>query len=77
MNQKKKRLYWNLCSLAVVVLCILALSPLVLPPGQIEPAIASLPRALWAGILIYCGIVVLTIIAIRVDPDDETDEGGR
>ena len=72
---KRRRLYWHLCALAVLVLCIISLSPLVIPAGKIAPLVRGLPRALWAGIVIYWAVVVLTIIAARIHPDNGCDEG--
>ena len=67
MNPK----YFYICTIIVAVLGILAYSPIVLAPGIIEPVLFGLPRTLWAGLLIYIAIVLLTVVAIYVHPDRE------
>ena len=72
----KKRL-WRLCCLGVLLLAVLTFTPLVTPVGFSEPYWLGIPRTLWAGIVIYLSITVLTWIGSRVylsDPSEEKDE---
>jgi hypothetical protein len=71
----KHRIGWNCCCAVMVVLCILALSPLVLAPGQPNPMLWGLPRTLWLGLLIYGLMVLVTFIATRVYPQDPDHDG--
>ena len=63
--------YFYACTIMVALLCLLAYSPVVIAPGVIEPVLLGLPRTLWAGLLIYIVIVILTVVAIFVHPDRE------
>ena len=58
--KEKRRTYWTICWISAVALSIVALSPLVLPAGEAGPFLAGMPRALWAGILVSIGFVLLT-----------------
>ena len=69
--QNTKTLYWRLCCLKVVMLSVLAFTPLVIPPGRYEPMLAGMPLTLWAGIGIACALVALTYVGARVHPDVE------
>ncbi|MEX0747408.1 MAG: hypothetical protein WED81_05185 [Rhodothermales bacterium] len=69
---------WYLWLGAAGLLSALALSPLVIPVGVLEPTILGVPRTLWAGILITIGLVFTTFMAARHAPDDsefESDGG--
>jgi hypothetical protein len=72
---KKNKTAWTACSIGVVVLCILAFSPLIIPTGKSEPLLWGIPRTLWAGILVYALIVVLTFIGTHVHPDIREQRG--
>lgn len=69
--EKTNTLYWRLCSLAVVLLCVLTFTPLVIPAGQYMPLLAGLPLTLWSGLLIAWVLVALTFIGVYVHPGDE------
>jgi len=57
-----------------VLLCVLTFTPLVIPSGQFMPLLAGMPRTLWAGILIYIGLVLLTLIATSIYRERDIDE---
>jgi hypothetical protein len=67
MNARKA--IWYACTAGVVLLCALCFSPLVIPAGESQPALMGLPRSLWLGLLLYIGVVLLTVIATRVHPE--------
>jgi membrane protease YdiL (CAAX protease family) len=72
----KKRL-WRLCCLGVLGLAVLTFTPLVTPVGTSEPYWLGIPRTLWAGIVIYLSITLLTWVGSRLylsDPSKEKDE---
>ncbi len=73
--KNKRPLYWRLCYLGVVVLCVLTFTPLVIPSGRFMPLVAGMPRTLWAGILIYIGLVLLTFIGTRIYGESNMDRG--
>jgi len=66
---KKNKTAWTACSIGVILLCILAFSPLIIPTGKSDPLLWGIPRTLWAGMLVYAVIVALTFIGTRVHPD--------
>ena len=72
---KQKKTAWTACSMGVVALCVLAFSPAVIPSGTSSPLLWGIPRTLWAGILVYALIVVLTFIGTRVHPDIKEHQG--
>ncbi len=74
MNQKNKH-YWNLCTLTMIILSIITFSPLVIPAGKYTPTLFSLPRTLWAGMLVYILMVVITFIGTKVYPGNEKSKG--
>jgi len=39
------------------------------------PLVAGMPRTLWAGILIYIGLVLLTFIGTRIYGESNMDRG--
>lgn len=61
----KKRL-WRLCCLGVACLAVLTFSPLITPLGVADPCWLGIPRTLWAGVLIYMSITLLTWVGSRV-----------
>lgn len=73
--KNERPLYWRLCYLGAVVLCVLTFTPLVIPSGRFMPLVAGTPRALWAGILIYVGLVLLTFVATSIYGERDIDEG--
>ncbi len=71
MEEEKKSLYWKLCIAGVVLLSILTFTPIVMPRGVAGPELFGVPRTLWASILTYIGIVILTYIGTKVYPGAE------
>jgi len=72
-----KKCLWRLCCLGVLLLAVLTFTPLVTPVGSSEPCWLEIPRTLWAGIVIYLSITVLTWVGSRIylsDPSEEKDE---
>jgi len=72
---KQKQTAWTACSIGVIVLCVLAFSPIIIPTGTSAPLLWGIPRTLWAGILVYALIVVLTFIGTRIHPDIKERQG--
>ena len=68
-------LSWRLCYAGALLLCVLTFTPLVIPSGQFKPLLVGMPRTLWAGILVYVGLVLLTLIATSIYR--ERDINGR
>ncbi len=75
MTEHKKRLYWRMCIGAIVLLSVLTFTPLVMPSNVIQPMIGGVPRTLWASILIYVVMVLLTYVGTQVYPDTDDGEG--
>lgn len=71
----KRTTIWKLCCLGVFLLAVLTFTPLVIPSERYEPMLMGLPRTLWAGILVYLALTVLTWIGSRVYRGEETQEG--
>lgn len=65
-SKKKSKLYWRMTAAAAIILMLITFTPLVIPPGKIEPKLFSMPFTLWVSILITIAIVVLTYIGGRV-----------
>lgn len=59
----------------VVLLILLAYSPLMLPAGIYKPMLMGLPYTLWTSILITISLVVLTYIGSKVHPGNDEEEG--
>ncbi len=72
---KHKKTAWTACSISVVALCVLAFSPIIIPTEGSAPLLWGIPRTLWAGMLVYVTIVVLTFIGTRVHPDIREGQG--
>ena len=72
---KKNRTAWIGCSVGIVLLCVVAFSPLIIPTGVSEPELWGIPRTLWAGMLVYVLMVILTFIGTRVHPDIREHRG--
>ncbi|HET6568612.1 MAG TPA: hypothetical protein VFG50_11660 [Rhodothermales bacterium] len=73
--KNKRHTYWTACWICAVVLSILTFTPLV-SAGEAAPYIAGIPHALWAGILVTIGFIVLTYVGSRVHPMAE-EEGDQ
>ena len=61
--------------MGIVTLCVVSFTPLVIPNGKSTPMVLGVPRTLWAGILVYVAMVVLTWIGARVHPEADKDTG--
>jgi len=72
--KNRSPIFWRLCWVGAVLLCVLTFTPLVIPSGQFMPLLAGMPRTLWAGILIYIGLVLLTLIATSIYRERDIDE---
>ena len=70
---KKNKKYWTLCVVLVVVLLVLAYTPLMIPNGVYKPMILGIPYTLWTSFLIAVILVALTYIGSKVHPG--SDEG--
>lgn len=71
-SKKKSKLYWRMTAAAAIILMLITFTPLVIPPGKIEPKLFSMPFTLWVSILITIAIVVLTYIGGRVYLKDKS-----
>ncbi|MDN3686330.1 MULTISPECIES: hypothetical protein [Cyclobacterium] len=71
---EKKRLYWKICCIAAIFLCILTFTPLVIPQGIATPELAGVPYSLWTSFIITVLLVVLTYIGTRVHPGMQNEE---
>lgn len=72
---KRNIRYWRICVILVVLLIILAYTPLMLPHGVYKPMLMGLPYTLWTSILITISLVVLTYIGSKVHPGSDEEEG--
>ncbi len=72
---KRDPRYWRICVILVVLLIILAYTPLMLPNGIYKPMLLGLPYTLWTSILITMALVVLTYIGSKVHPGSDEEEG--
>ena len=59
---------------SVILIIIVTFSPLVVAPGKIKPFLFGLPYTLWVGILLTIALVVITLIAGNILPNDEEAE---
>lgn len=67
---KKYRLFiWPASCVGMVILSIIAFSPLVIPPGKYLPTLFGLPYSLWTGIAITLSMMILTVLAALVVSD--------
>ncbi|MEX2512190.1 MAG: hypothetical protein WD398_04735 [Cyclobacteriaceae bacterium] len=71
---KKKRLYWNICCVTALLLCIITFTPLVIPQGVADPKLGGVPYSLWTSFIISVLLVVLTYIGTRVHPGMHKEE---
>jgi hypothetical protein len=72
---KRDKKYWRACVILVVVLIVVAYTPLMLPHGIYKPAIFGIPYSLWVSFLITVALVVLTYIGSKVHPGSDEGEG--
>jgi hypothetical protein len=73
MNRKKR--YWIICMILVVVLSVTAYTPLMIPHGIYKPMILGIPYSLWTSFLITVALVVITYIGGKVHPGSDEEEG--
>jgi hypothetical protein len=66
-----KSTLWRICCAIIIVLSVLAFSPLVLTQGEHLPELFGMPRTLWLGILIAFLMVGLTFIGGRIHPAND------
>ena len=71
---KKNKKYWTLCVVLVVVLLVLAYTPLMIPNGVYKPMILGIPYTLWTSFLITVILVTLTYIGSKVHPGSDEEE---
>ena len=71
---KKNKKYWILCTVLVLVLMVLAYTPLMIPHGIYKPMILGIPYTLWTSFLITVTLVVLTYIGAKVHPGSDEEE---
>jgi len=71
---KKNKKYWKLCVVLVVVLMVLAYTPLMIPHGVYTPMILGIPYTLWTSFLITVLLVILTYIGAKVHPGGDEGE---
>lgn len=74
MNKRKKK-YWRICAILVVILGVVVYTPLVTPAGIYKPSIAGVPYTLWMSFLITVALVALTYIGAKVHPGSDDEEG--
>lgn len=72
---KKEKKYWKLCIILVLMLIVLAYTPLMIPNGVSKPMILGIPYSLWTSFLITVALVVLTYIGAKVHPGRDEEEG--
>jgi len=71
---KKKKLYWRLCVIAVVIIIVVTYSPLVLATGRTTPSFLHLPFTLWVTMVLALALVLLTYAGSRITSNDEEEE---
>jgi hypothetical protein len=70
----KKKTIWRICTIVVLILIILAYTPLLIPKGVYKPMLLGLPYTLWTSFLITVVLVALTYIGARVHPGRDKGE---
>ena len=68
MNSMKKITWWLVCKISVLILLLLAFTPLITPSGVFKPSFFGLPYTLWVGMIHAMVIVCITWIATQVHP---------
>lgn len=74
MTTSKKKSYWRILRTSALVIALLTFTPLIIPRGQIQPALFGVPYTLWTGFLQTVVLVVLTYIGTRVHPGLDEEE---
>lgn len=79
MESTKRRLYWRLCYGGIIVLSVIAFTPLVIPSGTYRPMLLGMPYTLWVGIVLTVLTVVLTYGATQFYPvqDPSTEQSSE
>ncbi|UCH63430.1 MAG: hypothetical protein JSU77_02965 [Fidelibacterota bacterium] len=73
--KNRSTLFWRLCWIGAALLCVLTFTPVVIPSGHFTPFVAGMPRTIWTGILVYIGLVLLTLAANIVYKERDIDGG--
>ena len=74
MDNSRKKKYWRWCCIAVILLCILTFTPVIIPSGVYKPMLLGIPYTLWTGFLITVALVILTLIGTKVHPGMKDEE---
>ncbi|MCK5277840.1 MAG: hypothetical protein KAI99_20005 [Cyclobacteriaceae bacterium] len=77
MNEEKKRKYWRILRAAVIALCLLTFTPLVIPEGVYKPELFGVPYSLWTSFLITVTLVFLTYLGTKVHRGVDEEEVER
>ena len=77
MNEEKKRKYWRILRTAVIALCLLTFTPLVIPEGVYKPELFGVPYSLWTSFLITVTLVFLTYLGTKVHRGVDEEEVER
>jgi len=70
----KRKMYWRICTAAVVFLTILVFTPLVIPAGIYAPGLFGIPLSLWTSFIITVLLVAITFIGTKVHPGNDEKE---
>lgn len=70
----RKRTYWRLAVVAVVIVSIFSFTPLVLNRSSPEPYLFGMPHTLWASMAIAFVLVLLTFVGAYLHPESGDDE---
>ncbi len=74
MNEDKKRKYWRILRVIVIVLCLLTFTPLVIPEGIYKPELFGVPYSLWTSFLITVTLVFLTYLGTKAHRGVDEEE---
>ncbi|NIP31704.1 MAG: hypothetical protein GTO02_19645 [Candidatus Dadabacteria bacterium] len=66
-----KRTQWKIYSVIVIILSVIAFTPLVVPYGIADPFFLGLPRTLWLGMSISIGIYIILVIAMLTSDGED------
>lgn len=72
--KNKKLIYWRITWISALIVALITFTPLVTPQGEYAPMVLGLPRTMWAGILVAVVLVVLTLVASYVHPNDQQNK---
>ena len=68
---------WRICIGIYIILTTISFTPLIIPVGQYKPEILGIPYTMWAGFLVTLGLVILTLIGMKVHPGSKEEEGSK